>query len=78
MGYYKLTPIDGGRATLLEIELHSDPKGSLPAWVVNLFQKSWARETINAIRKQVKKPDLKTPPVFAQFLDELLPTAVAR
>ncbi len=69
--YYELKAIDGGTRTLLSIELHSDPKGWLPAWVVNLFQKDWARITIAGIRKQVKKPDLKVPAEFAAYLGEL-------
>jgi hypothetical protein len=67
-GYYELKAIDGGKHTLLTIELHSDPKGWIPAWVVNLFQKDWARETIAGIRKQVQKTDLKPPAPFVQFL----------
>jgi hypothetical protein len=70
-GYYALSSIDGGTRTLLTIELHSDPAGLLPAWLVNLFQKDWARATIAGIRRQTKKPDLQTPPAFAQFLGEL-------
>lgn len=70
-GYYALGSIDGGKRTLLTIELHSDPAGLIPAWLVNLFQKDWARATIAGIRRQTKKPDLKTPPAFAQFLGEL-------
>jgi hypothetical protein len=68
--YYVLKSIDGDQHTQLSIELHSDPKGLLPAWVVNLFQKDWARITIRGIRNQVQKPDLKVPPEFAQFLHE--------
>jgi hypothetical protein len=69
--YYSLQAVDGGKRTLLSIELHSDPKGAIPAWVVNLFQKDWARETMRGIRKQVKKPDLKPPAEFAAYLGEL-------
>lgn len=70
-GSYVLQSIDGGKRTLLTIELHSDPAGLLPAWLVNFFQKDWARATIAGIRRQTHKPDLKTPPPFAQFLDQL-------
>jgi hypothetical protein len=69
--FYALSAIDEGKRTLLSIELHSDPKGLLPAWVVNLFQKDWARITIGGIRRQVKKPDLKPPPEFVTYLNEL-------
>jgi hypothetical protein len=69
--YYELRAIDDGKRTLLSIELHSDPKGWLPAWVVNLFQKDWARITIAGIRRQVKKADLKPPREFVLYLNEL-------
>jgi hypothetical protein len=32
--------------------------GSIPSSLVNLFQKSWPRETIQGIRRQVKKSDV--------------------
>ena len=73
--YYELKAVDGGKHTLLSIELHSDPKGSIPAWVVNLFQKDWAHETMRGIRKQVKKTDLKPPHEFEAYLGELAFTA---
>jgi hypothetical protein len=69
--FYLLKAIDGGKRCELSIELHSDPKGAIPAWVVNFFQKSWALETIRGIRKQVKKPDLKAPAEFVTYLGEL-------
>jgi hypothetical protein len=53
------------------VEIESDPKGWLPAWLVNFFQKDWARETIEGIRKQCAKPDLKAPAPFAEFLAQL-------
>ena len=70
-GYYELKSIDDGKRTLLTIELHSDPKGRIPAWIVNLFQKDWARETISGIRKQAAKSDLKPPAAFAKFLQDV-------
>jgi hypothetical protein len=69
--YYQMKSIDDDKHTLLTVELHSDPKGSLPAWLVNYFQKDWAHATIEGIRSQVKKKDLKPPPDFAQYLGEL-------
>ena len=68
---YLLESIDGGKRTRLTVEIESDPKGWLPAWLVNFFQKDWARETIEGIRKQCAKPDLKAPAGFAQFLAQL-------
>ena len=51
--------------------IESDPKGWLPAWLVNFFQKDWARETIEGIRKQCAKKDLRAPPAFAEFLGSI-------
>ncbi|MGZ6142533.1 MAG: START domain-containing protein [Myxococcales bacterium] len=60
-----------GGKTRLTVEIESDPKGWLPAFVVNFFQKDWARETIEGIRKQCAKKDLKPPKAFAAFLESV-------
>jgi hypothetical protein len=54
-GLHILKPIENGTKIERSVELHADPKGSLPAFVVNLFQGDWARATIEGIRGQVKK-----------------------
>ena len=55
---YTMTSIDGGKRTHLIVEIHADPKGSVPKWLVNLFQKAWPRNTIEGIMRQVAKPDV--------------------
>ncbi len=40
----------------VEYYIHSNPKGSLPDWLLNLAIDMGPRETINAIRKELKKP----------------------
>lgn len=55
---YVLTSLDGGKRTHMVVEIHADPKGSVPKWLVNLFQKSWPRKTIENIQKQAAKPDV--------------------
>jgi hypothetical protein len=52
---YLLTPIDGGKKTQIDVEVHTDPKGSMPSGIVNLVQKSWPLKTLSGIRKQVAK-----------------------
>lgn len=54
----------GEEKTYFICEVHADPKGSLAAWMVNMFQKKWPRNTINAIREQMKKPNIKILPQF--------------
>ena len=55
--------------TALVAEIHCDPRGALPAWVVNLFQKSWPRHTFEGIRKQVAKADVAMPDEFKDVLE---------
>ncbi len=59
---FVLTSIDGGRKTLVVTEIHADPKGSVPKWVVNLFQKNWPYNTIKNLRTQAAKPDIRESP----------------
>jgi len=56
---YVLKPIDDWKRTEFKIEVQADPKGGIPGWVVNLFQKGWARKTIKALRKQIAKTDIQ-------------------
>ena len=49
---------DGNRTRLVVI-IQADPRGSVPKWLVNLFQRAWPRETIEGIRAQCAKADVK-------------------
>lgn len=60
---YVLTPTGNGSKTRVEVEIHTDPKGWVPKWIVNLIQKSWPMKTLKAIRKQVDKPFVKDYPL---------------
>jgi hypothetical protein len=44
----------------VEYYIHSNPKGNLPEWLVNLSIDMGPRETINAIRKELKKTEYQT------------------
>ena len=52
---YLLTPQDDG-TTHVAVEIMTDPRGSIPAWLVNFIQRSWPVETLNGIRAQLDKP----------------------
>jgi hypothetical protein len=67
-GRYILEPIHDGAHTKLTVEIHADPKGLLPPFVVNFFQKDWAQETIGGIRRQTAKKSLSPPAAFTEFL----------
>jgi hypothetical protein len=58
--YYSLACLDEKcTKTDVTVEIHADPKGSIPKWIVNIFQKAWPRNTLEGIRKQVAKPDVQ-------------------
>lgn len=42
--YFKISPVEGGKKTAMIVELHQDPKGTVPAFLVNWVQSSWPRE----------------------------------
>jgi hypothetical protein len=56
--HYVLRPIDGGTRTIFTGIGVADPKGSIPKWLVNWVGKSWPHETIQALRRQVRKDDV--------------------
>lgn len=66
-GYWKMKSLGDGTKTYVVAEMHADPKGSVPKWIVNLFQKGWAKGTIQSLRKQVAKPDIKIIPEVSKI-----------
>lgn len=65
---YRLWPIDGGARTMMVFTIHVDPQGDIPAWIVNLFQKGYARTNLENIRRQASKPDVVAhPKIEAEF-----------
>jgi hypothetical protein len=71
-GYWKLQDV-GANKTLVIAEMHADPKGGVPKWIVNLVQKSWPHKSIESLRKQVAKSDIK---VLKAVTSALHPEAV--
>jgi len=59
---YTLSPTADGRATLVIGEVHADPKGALPKWLVNFFQKDWPVDTLVNLRKQCAKENISNDP----------------
>ncbi|OUR96712.1 hypothetical protein A9Q84_10240 [Halobacteriovorax marinus] len=55
---YLVKPLSANK-TEVTVEILSDPKGLLPAWLVNLIQKSWPLKTLRGLRTQVKKDFVK-------------------
>ena len=56
--YMIIGSVDGGRATSFVMEALFDPRGSVPKWMVNLFQKRFPVRTIRKIRAQARRSDV--------------------
>ncbi|MGK5084742.1 START domain-containing protein [Bdellovibrionota bacterium FG-1] len=69
-GFWNLKSIEGGKKTYAIAEMHADPKGTMPRWLVNLFQKAWPHNTIQSLRKQAVKSDIKIIPQVVQVFGE--------
>ena len=50
----------GSSQTKVTVEIHTDPKGSVPQWLVNFVQKKYPRKFLGNLRKQLKKKDVTT------------------
>ena len=67
----RCTAVDNGKRTQVVMEMHMDPRGYLPHWLVNYFQKHWPQGAFQGMTKQLAKPDLKAPPEWHEVLDPL-------
>jgi len=53
---------EGPAATRVSAEILCDPRGALPKWLVNFFQKSWPVDTLQALRRQSVRRDVTDEP----------------
>jgi hypothetical protein len=67
---FVLRPIDGGKRTHVVAEIHCDPKGDVPAWMVNLFQRNWGYKTITSLRRQSAKSSVPMSDLLRAKLEE--------
>lgn len=67
-GLYLLQPLSGGARTRLTVQIHADPQGYVPKWLINLFQKKWPLRTISGIRRQLAKADVAEHREIAELL----------
>jgi hypothetical protein len=67
---YRMWPVDGGKRTMVVFTIHVDPRGDVPAWIVNAFQDAYPKNNIKNIRAQAAKADvLEHPTVKEEFVD---------
>lgn len=74
---FVLIPTADGKATRVIGEIHCDPRGSVPKWIVNMFQKSWPRNTLESLRAQVAKRDIVDNPAVRRLVEQPPPANAA-
>jgi len=62
---FALRSFDRGTRTLVDAEFLCDPKGWIPAWLVNFFLRDWPKTTFRNLRQEVLKPGITVDPRFA-------------
>ncbi len=67
---FKMVPMSMPDETYVEAEIHCDPKGAVPKWLVNFFQQGWPQTTFETLRKQAGKLDIKVLPVVENLLQK--------
>ena len=66
--YYRFEALPGSEKTKLTVEVHTDPKGSLPDWLINLIQKKWPSKTLSGLINRAKAQN-QIAPEFATWHD---------
>jgi hypothetical protein len=71
--YYEFTALPGENKTKILVEVHTDPKGSLPSWLVNMIQKSWPAKTLNGLINHAAQSNMAPLPEFADWHQKKAP-----
>ena len=80
-GHWTLWPSSDGRTTRVEYQVHANPGGRLPDWIVNYVSRELPFHTIEGLRKQVARrqyPDFERLMRAKLPYDFLWPSTVAQ
>lgn len=64
--FYEFTALPNGRTRLI-VEVHTDPKGRLPAWLVNRIQRGWPSGTLSGLVNRAKHSSIQPRPEFREW-----------
>jgi cysteine synthase len=71
------TPVDGGAKTAMVAESHADPRGSIPKWIVNIYQKDMPSKTLRRMLDRISKVAVAESPWAREVLAGVGGAAVA-
>jgi hypothetical protein len=63
----EVRPMENGTKTYIDVRVNGDPRGFIPKWIVNLFQKKWPKNTLEGIRKLASRTDIPETPGIKEF-----------
>ena len=66
---FRTKPISKDK-TFVEFEVHVDPKGNIPAWIVNIVQKSFPYDFLTGLAEFCRKSKLKPNAGVQKMIDE--------
>lgn len=56
---FVLVPKEEGFKTEVTVEIQTDPKGSIPTWLVNFINKNWPKNTLSRLEIESKRSDIQ-------------------
>jgi hypothetical protein len=66
---FSLRSVDHDTRTAVDAEFLCDPKGWIPAWLVNFFLRDWPKTTFRNLRKEVLRSGITVEPRFSELLE---------
>src|ERR1700686_1731279 len=71
-GLFQVRSVEQGKRSTLMAEIQCDPKGAIPTWIANFFQRSWPLPTFERLRSPAAKPAIAIPEEFKDVLASTL------
>lgn len=65
--FYEFTAVPGEDKTRMIVEVHTDPKGRLPAWLVNRIQRGWPSTTLSNLIARAKSSEIESHPEYSDW-----------
>lgn len=70
-GDVELVAVDGGKRVRATVELHADPRGSIPKWIVDIVQKRAPKKSLFNLMRELKRTALPDDAMTLRFLEKL-------
>ncbi len=64
--YYQFTALPNGRTRMI-VEVHTDPKGLIPNWLVNRIQRDWPSDTLASLLARARASGVRNHPDYTDW-----------